>query len=520
MKKIISSRLQKTESIDFCALVSARVNQQWRDCYITLVLSNENNSQSELSLFLFRPSRMYIINGKIELLTVMPVLHELTLTLSNNGFLFQWRDFTETQFEIMTKDISIYQKLLYSINQATTYQRESFKQGSPTHQWIWHYQDSIHPKLKDHQTNDPIFSKRKSIKFQPEHFGTDIMITYIKEQLRKRESDFINIEDISMFIGVWNCAGTGPEESLFPWFDTQNPPDLIVICLQEMCLLNARNILGDESRENQWRMYLYRQISEKYINVNYVIAFSQSLVGLFTLILVKSFLSENVYNIKSCNIKLGFKGFAGNKGAICTRFNYINSSICIVNCHLAAHKPKIDKRNKQVKDIFRDAAFSIGDRHFSIYEHEFVFFTGDLNYRIHILNDQEIRKAINSKNYQLLLHCDQLMSVQNNEKILSDFSEASITFPPTYKFKKTTSIYSDDREPSWCERILYRGPVNISNYNTCFDINQSDHKPILANVKLPIKTIRTHLKKRIKEEILLEITKIYEDSLKNPSPPS
>jgi hypothetical protein len=214
---------------------------------------------------------MYIINGNIELLTVMPVLHEFTLIPGNNGFLFQWRDFTETQFEIMTKDISIYQKLAHSINQATTYQREPFKQGSPTHQWIWHYQDSIHPKLKDPlQTTDPLFTKKKSIKFQPEHFGTDIMITYIKEQLRKRESEFIHIENTSMFIGVWNCAGTGPEESLLSWFHIQNPPDLIVICLQEMCPLNARNILGDESRENQWKTFLYRQISEKYSNVDYV----------------------------------------------------------------------------------------------------------------------------------------------------------------------------------------------------------------------------------------------------------
>lgn len=146
--------------------------------------------------------------------------------------------------------------------------------------------------------------------------------------------------------------------------------------------------------------------------------------------------------MKSCNIKLGFKGFAGNKGAICSRFNYINSSICIVNCHLAAHKPKIDKRNQQVKDIFRDATFSVGDRKFSIYEHDFLFFTGDLNYRIQILEDSEIRKAIDLKNYQLLLHCDQLTSVQKHEKILSDFSEANISFAPTYKFKKLTSTYS------------------------------------------------------------------------------
>lgn len=169
--------------------------------------------------------------------------------------------------------------------------------------------------------------------------------------------------------------------------------------------------------------------------------FSQSLVGLLSLVFVKGSLRDKIKNLKSCLVKLGFKGYAGNKGAICIRMNYLSTSICFINCHLAAHKPKIDKRNKQVRQIFREASFIIKKKPVSIFEHDFVFFAGDLNYRVHILTDSEIRKAIKSGNFAILLQCDQLLHVQANENILTDFREANICFPPSYKFKKGTNCY-------------------------------------------------------------------------------
>jgi hypothetical protein len=206
----------------------------------------------------------------------MPVVHELTLIPETNGFIFRWRDFSETQYEIITKDKLLYENFLDYVCQAATYQTEPFKLGSATHQWVWHYQDSIHPKIKGApKSQDPIFSNRKSVRFQPEHYGSEMMNTYIKEQLVKRESEYIRINELSIFIGIWNCGGTGPEQSLVPWLRTSKPPDLIAVFFQEMCKLNAKNILGDENREVQWQKFVSSQVANafpgvEYINVPYI----------------------------------------------------------------------------------------------------------------------------------------------------------------------------------------------------------------------------------------------------------
>jgi hypothetical protein len=45
------------------------------------------------------------------------------------------------------------------------------------------------------------------------------------------------------------------------------------------------------------------------------------------------------------------------KGAIATRFTIGDSSLCFVNCHLAAHQTHVSERNKDVVQILKDANF-------------------------------------------------------------------------------------------------------------------------------------------------------------------
>jgi len=47
-------------------------------------------------------------------------------------------------------------------------------------------------------------------------------------------------------------------------------------------------------------------------------------------------------------VKLGFKGYAGNKGAVGIRFGLMDSSLCFVNCHLVPHKKAYKDRNKNI----------------------------------------------------------------------------------------------------------------------------------------------------------------------------
>lgn len=53
------------------------------------------------------------------------------------------------------------------------------------------------------------------------------------------------------------------------------------------------------------------------------------------------------------NVFLSFALLQGNKGGVCLRLTIFNTSLCFVNCHLAAGKEKIDRRNQDFKEIVR-----------------------------------------------------------------------------------------------------------------------------------------------------------------------
>lgn len=153
-------------------------------------------------------------------------------------------------------------------------------------------------------------------------------------------------------------------------------------------------------------------------------------------------MSANISNIADLTIKLGLRGYTGNKGAICLRFDYHNSSILIINCHLAAHKSKIKSRNEHIKSILKQAIFSISNKEKRIYEHDHIFWTGDLNYRLQGLDHQKILETISKGDLNQLIQHDQLNLEKKSGSVLVDFNEGDLSFPPTFKYKKDTKYYS------------------------------------------------------------------------------
>ena len=87
----------------------------------------------------------------------------------------------------------------------------------------------------------------------------------------------------------------------------------------------------------------------------------------------------------------------------------------------------------------------------------------------------------------------QLELQKRNHLAFSDFEEASIGFPPTYKFDRGTSEYDTSekqRVPSWTDRVLWlsleRGEVTASAYASHDDCVISDHKPVSAILAVPV----------------------------------
>lgn len=63
---------------------------------------------------------------------------------------------------------------------------------------------------------------------------------------------------------------------------------------------------------------------------------SYDLVGMCTMVFVSGAIYNHVYKQEWVEVKTGFKGFVGNKGAIILYLQIDSSYLTFINCHLAA----------------------------------------------------------------------------------------------------------------------------------------------------------------------------------------
>jgi endonuclease/exonuclease/phosphatase family metal-dependent hydrolase len=201
------------------------------------------------------------------------------------------------------------------------------------------------------------------------------------------------------------------------------------------------------------------------------------------------------------------------------RFIIDDSSLCFVNCHLAAGQSHTTHRNNDIATILESAAlppelndamrhdyFVGGGDGTMILDHEICLFNGDLNYRID-LPRETVLQAIRRNDLEKLLEHDQLL-VQRRKNPgfrLRPFSEAPITFAPTYKYNVGGEEYDTSekrRTPAWCDRIYYRGavgkivPVRYQRH----EVYASDHRPVSGAFVTSVKMVDPARKQRVWDE--------------------
>ena len=328
---------------------------------------------------------MFSVLGRLETLVIFPLTKELHISISGEGYFIRWLDIDETKWDIRIESSSLLSTAKDFTEEVGLYQREPFHIGSLHHRWIWFYEDAVPVQVRSLKINSRVSKHRQSIMLLPQHYGKQSMKAYITEQMNKREAEYTEINNLSIFLGTWNCAGQPPIEPLQPWLlgmvnnesSVKQPPDIFIIGLQEMCPLTATNILGDQERGRLWSFHILRCIRSSFTEEDYVLVRhkqvdSSELVGILLLVFVKKTLRPNIAVIGSKTIKLGFKGYAGNKGAVVISLRLNDAKICIINSHLAAHKSQVRERNQNVKLIISKCKFidPTTDTILSIYEHE------------------------------------------------------------------------------------------------------------------------------------------------------
>ncbi|KRY55813.1 Phosphatidylinositol 4,5-bisphosphate 5-phosphatase A [Trichinella britovi] len=219
------------------------------------------------------------------------------------------------------------------------------------------------------------------------------------------------------------------------------------------------------------------------------------MMGLSSVIFLKRHLLSLVKSVQVKYIRSGFYGLSGHKGTLCIHLNFANGTHTVfLNSHCTPHANKLARREIECEEVMRKCNFK---PNCSLTSEDFVFWFGDLNFRVDGLTKEEVKRHLDNKNYSELLKYDQLNECKSENAALKEFNEAQIEFAPTYKFKpgeKNERNFS--RMPSYCDRILWRTAdhccesschvpnCKIKKYTSVEHVFCSDHKAVLADFKI------------------------------------
>lgn len=250
--------------------------------------------------------------------------------------------------------------------------------------------------------------------------------------------------------------------------------------------------------------------------VEYTAVHTDSMVGLFSCLFLRNTKEFVCREKHMAAVKRGMGGRYGNKGAVIARVVIGDSSLCLLNCHLAAGQNAVKQRNSDVAAILEEkgifdpspfeSAYIGGGDGSMVLDHEFVLLNGDLNYRIDLTRRETYLSAFRSGDLSNLLSHDQLLQQMKFNKTfrLRGFSEGPITFLPTYKYDPRSDDYDTSekrRHPAWCDRILWRtrvpNRVRQLHYKR-YEVNVSDHRPISSAFVITVKNIKAEERQRSK----------------------
>ncbi|GKU95712.1 hypothetical protein SLEP1_g9036 [Rubroshorea leprosula] len=178
------------------------------------------------------------------------------------------------------------------------------------------------------------------------------------------------------------------------------------------------------------------------------------------------------------------------QGSVSVSMSLFQSRLCFVCSHLTSGQKDgaEQRRNADVHEIIRRTHFSSileVDQPRTIASHDQIFWFGDLNYRLNML-DAEVRRLVALRRWDELINNDQLSEELRSGHVFDGWKEGLIDFPPTYKYEMNSDRYVGEnpkegekkRSPAWCDRILWMGKgIRQLTYQSA-EIKISDHRPV------------------------------------------
>ncbi|KAI0829199.1 DNase I-like protein [Trametes gibbosa] len=380
----------------------------------------------------------------------------------------------------------------------------------------------------------------EQLKFWDGMLGVD----WIEQELLKHETEFSAFRDMTVLIVSWNVDSAKPDQLtgtaetvnfLTDVLQSVDSPDVIVFGMQELIDLESRKmaaktvLLGGKSKSTDGA--LSQKVSTAYrkwhdrlvtavrcampIDSPYTVTHTENLVGLFTCIFVKNAERIRLKHTALTTVKRGMGGRYGNKGAIIGRFVVDDTSVCFINCHLAAGQHHVRQRNRDIQDIVEDdtlhaqpdelIAYINGGDGSMVLDHEIVFMNGDMNYRIDQRREAVVA-SINAGDLEHLVIHDQLRKEMKFNRAFRarTFSEGPLNFVPTYKYDRRSDEWDSSekaRAPAWCDRVLWRSlvPERVTQLHyRRWEPNVSDHRPISSAFRITVKQVNHEARAKVK----------------------
>ncbi|KAF9507025.1 hypothetical protein BS47DRAFT_1398971 [Hydnum rufescens UP504] len=383
------------------------------------------------------------------------------------------------------------------------------------HSWISHYV-SIIDLIAPHR---PKWDYQNHLRpeFPPTHLSdasagmngdeeSDINLlrdAWIRHQLRIREAEFSTKHNISIRIGTFNVQSKPRKDRLSTG------------CQMGELDTSAEGLLYSSTtvKEDLWYQAILRDMGE--VSRSYHKLVSKQLVGMLIIVLVRKELRAHISSISTASAGVGFLNTLGNKGGVALRIQIRDTTLCLVNSHLAAYDEMAEKRNLDYRELCRRLSFPLlaatpaeaansppGTA--PIFDCDCLFWMGGM------FMDAEVRALLNESGnlrYDALLTYDQLLWQQSEGNCFSGFVESRITFPPTYKYATgpAETLYDVRRRPAWTDRILHWSPLECAipqSYSSHPIISISDHKPVSARFTVQLRSIKWDQFRTVFEELL------------------
>lgn len=339
--------------------------------------------------------------------------------------------------------------------------------------------------------------------------------TIIQAIIQAREKEYIEFKNYRIFVGTWNVNGKDPTQDLSSWLAVDTvAPDVYAIGFQELDLSKEAYLFSDSAKEDEWLASVTRSLHKgaSYVKVRLI-----RLIGMMLVVFARKEHAEYITNVHAESVGTGLLGRMGNKGGVAVRLDFCNTSICFVNCHFAAHVEEYERRNQDFNEINSRLSFLQTRPIKRIADHDQVYWFGDLNYRITVINNDQVKRMIEMDELDVLYDYDQLRIQQEKKKVLVGYNEGPITFLPTYKYDIGTDDWDTsekNRPPAWTDRILWKGgPTKLLVYRSHQKLRISDHKPVSAVFESSIKVVDPAKHKKVYQDIIKKIDKLENEYL-------